>query len=448
MKAIMAPRLRMVIPMVLGFWLLGIGTPVSPCAGQSGAKPAEKDSQTQASPNADEQQILAEAFRSAQGNPQLVIKNMSDFLDRFPQTSQREIVLRTICSYGAAANAPEVVIRYGQMLLKIKPDEPKLLNLLIDALARQNDAASSILGIDYTSRLIKIAEAGRDKAALAGGSGESSDLWAERVADSYARRAEFNRSSGNLDSALHDYEQSYSANPTSHVAELLGDVAASKADSTRALDYYLTAFAFPDKSSDPARREEIRRKLSSVYVAQHHSEKGLGDRVLARYDELVPQIAKRLSAAPPQNNGVQDPFKYVLLRTDGTPLPLADYRGKILVVDFWATWCGPCRVAGQIVDQVAESFRTDSNITFLALNVDEDRSGVPAFFQEAGWKVPMAYAQGLNQLLSVQELPTFIIFDRSGEIVYRADGFVPNTFAAELTRNIKQTLRESAGSKQ
>ena len=68
--------------------------------------------------------------------------------------------------YAATANSPAIVVQYGQMLLKLTPDDPKLLNLMVDALTREDDRASELLGVDYTSRLIKIGEAGRDRAAL------------------------------------------------------------------------------------------------------------------------------------------------------------------------------------------------------------------------------------------------------------------------------------------
>ena len=126
--------------------------------------------------------------------------------------------------------------------------------------------------------------------------------------------------------------------------------------------------------------------------------------MLSRYDALMPQLAERFSSDQPQNAGRHDPFEFVLERMDGTPLPLAGYRGKVMVMDFWATWCGPCRLQGKLVDQVAESFRTDSSAAFLSLNVDQDRSGVPAFLKQQGWTLPAAYAQGLDQLFSRDEL--------------------------------------------
>jgi hypothetical protein len=73
---------------------------------------------------------------------------------------------------------------------------------------------------------------------------------------------------------------------------------------------------------------------------------------------------------------------------------------------------------------------------------------VPAFLKQVGWTVPMAYAQSLDQLLNVRELPTLVVFDRQGRIVYREEGLDPQTFAEELTKQLKTTLQESVGGKQ
>ena len=448
MKVRKVSWLRIVLPFVLGFCLLGTVGPLPLRAAQSTAKPAENAPAPQASSDADEQSALDGAFRSAEGNPQILIKSLEAFLARFPQSSRRELVLRTICTYAMQANAPDVVVQYGQMLLEMAPDDPQLLALLLEALARQNDQASRTRAIDYTSRLVKIAESQRDGAAATGVSNNTPEQWAERIAAIYAQRAGFYRDSGDLDKALADYEKSYATYPTARVAEQLGDAALKKGDSARAADYYLTAFIFPDKSPDPAHRQEIRRKLGSLYVAQHHSESGLGDLVLSRYDALIPQLAGRLSSGEPQNAGRHDPFEFVLERMDGTPLPLASYRGKVIVMDFWATWCGPCRLQGKLVEQVAASFRTESDAAFLSLNTDRDRGGVRAFLKQQGWTLPAAYAQGLDQFLGVRALPTLVIFNRQGRIVYRDNGINAGSFVAELSKHLRETLDESAGSKQ
>ena len=448
MKASNASWARIFLQFVLGFCLLGIVRPLFLRAAQSATNPPENGPATQVSPDTDEQNVLREAFRSAENNPQLIIKNLEAFLNRFPKSSRREVVLRTICNYALEANAPGALVHYGRILLEITPEDTKLLNLLIEALARQNDQAGRTGAIEYTSRLLKIAEDQRDQAAAAAGSDDTAGLWASRIAALYAQRAGFYRDSGALDQARIDNEMSYATYPTSSVAEQLGDEALKNGDSARALDYYLTAFIFPDKNPDPTHRQEIRRKLGSVFIAQHHSEKGLGDMVLSRYDALIPQVAGRFSTIRPQNAGRRDPFEFVLERMDGTPLPMKSYRGKVMVVDFWATWCGPCRLQGKLIDEVAKSIGPHPNLAFLSLNTDQDRSGVAAFLQQAGWTVPVAYAQGLDQFFGVSALPTLVIFDGQGRIVYRQEGVNPESFAEDLSKHLREALQEAGGNKQ
>jgi len=440
-------RPRFVLESVMGLSLLAILGPLPLRAAQAVTPPTEKSATAPTTADV-EQTALDEAFRSAQGNPQVLIKNLEDFLGRFPRSARRDAVLRTICTYAQEANAPDVLVQYGEELLATTPADPHLLDLLVDALARRKDQASRTRAIEYSTRLIAIAEGERSRAIAARADQGSADHLARRDARLFDRRAALYRESGDLDRAMADFEKSYALYPTARAAAQLGDFALAKEDSARAMDYYLTAFVFPGGDSDFESRQEIRRKLGSLYVAQHHSELGLGDLILAHYDALMPQLAGRLSAEPRPNGGRRDPFEYVLERMDGTPLPLSTYRGKVLVLDFWATWCGPCRLEGRLIEQVAAEFRADPRANFLSLNMDEDRSGVPSFLKNQGWTLPEAYAQGLDELLNVRSLPTLLIFDPQGRVVFREDGVNPGTFSNDLTAHLRETLQDTSGTRQ
>ena len=92
----------------------------------------------------------------------------------------------------------------------------------------------------------------------------------------------------------------------------------------------------------------------------------------------------------------------------GKPVRLSDYKGKVIVLDFWATWCGPCRSIGPIVEELAESFSGRVKVT--KLNVDEN----PA--------TPGQYG--------VRGIPTLILF-KGGKILDQIVGAVPKRMLTE-----------------
>jgi thiol-disulfide isomerase/thioredoxin len=390
---------------------------------------------------AQESQALQDAVRSSEDNPQALIKNLEAFLERFPASAQREQVLQFIYKSALRANDPQIAAQYGEKLLALKPDDPALLSSLVDLFDRQGDASSRVKALQYAMKFVERAEREvNESAPSAAGKGKSPESPGIILAAAYLTRGKLYAKSGESDKAMADYEKSYAAYPTQQLAERLGDLAAKENDLERALNEYATAFAFPGPGTDPSHREEVRRKLGSCYVALHQSEKGLGDMVLARYDELVRALAPRFQDSRQPNANLRDPFAYVLERTDGSPLRLADYRGKVLVLEFWATWCGPCRMEGKLLERVVENFRNQPAAVFLAVNVDEDRAGVPAFLKEEQWTTQVAYSQGLERLLAVQSLPTLVIFDRNGRVVFRQEGLDYEKFVDTLNKKLRETL--------
>jgi thiol-disulfide isomerase/thioredoxin len=183
----------------------------------------------------------------------------------------------------------------------------------------------------------------------------------------------------------------------------------------------------------------VRKKLGNLWQQAHGSQAGLGERVLQTYDKLNDQ-PKSGSAAP--NGSAKEPYDFVLARPDGSaPLKMIEERGKVVVIDFWATWCGPCRETEPLLDQVAQMFRTSADIVFLALNSDEDRSRVAPYLAKEKITGTLAFADGLDELLEVRSLPTVIVLDRTGKISYRSDGIDPETFQGSLAQAILQAAK-------
>jgi hypothetical protein len=98
---------------------------------------------------------------------------------------------------------------------------------------------------------------------------------------------------------------------------------------------------------------------------------------------------------------------------------------------------------GKLLERVTQTFHNEPAATFLAVNVDEDRARVPAFLQEEGWTTPVAYAQGLDRLLGVISLPTLVIFDRNGHVVFRQEGLVISSFVETVDKTVREALGQS-----
>ncbi len=411
--------------------------PVSKPAPTSGE---EKGSQA-AARESEESQALSEALEAGPSNPLELIRNLEDFLERFPDSARRERVLRTIYRLATQSNDLKRAATAVERLLEINPDDPELLTVIIDLYERQNEDPNREKALRYGTRFIEHTEKMASEPAPKDVAPEKWRATAALMrATAYFLRGKVYAGSGDNARAAADLEKSMDAYPSPQVAERLGDVASNMRDTDQAIDAYATAFAFPDKSLDPAERSELRKKLGSAYIMKHPTEEGLGDLVLARYDELTRALASRLAGQGRPNSGVRDPTEFALERLDGTHVRLAEYRGKVVVIDFWATWCGPCRLEGKLFERVQETFRDSSAVAFLAANVDDNRSAVPEFIRQEEWTVPVVYARGLDELMGINALPTVMILDPEGRVAFRQVGLDPSSFISTLESKVRGLL--------
>lgn len=124
----------------------------------------------------------------------------------------------------------------------------------------------------------------------------------------------------------------------------------------------------------------------------------------------------------------------------GDTLRLADLRGSIVLVNFWATWCAPCRVEMPILQDVWEDYR-DRGFTVLGLYTDEGPiADLVGWYRRAGITYPFARAtpaavRGFGQGSVV---PTSFLIDREGRVVERVEGVYPE-------RELRATLDRLLG---
>lgn len=132
----------------------------------------------------------------------------------------------------------------------------------------------------------------------------------------------------------------------------------------------------------------------------------------------------------------------VAARAEG--LDLAPYRGKVVYVDFWASWCSPCLQSFPWMKTIQESYRAEG-LVILAVNVDHQREAADAFLRRTTPNFPVIYDAG-NKLFDHYQLlgmPTALLFDRQGVLRTRHVGWRAEQ-RADYEAEIKALLREKA----
>jgi thiol-disulfide isomerase/thioredoxin len=115
-----------------------------------------------------------------------------------------------------------------------------------------------------------------------------------------------------------------------------------------------------------------------------------------------------------------------LLDFTGTTITPPRILGAVTIVDFWASWCAPCRQAFRHMDQLYRTYKGDG-LDMIAVSVDDDAQAARRFWAMSKPRFPVAWDGGgeVRERFSVSALPTTVLFDPNGFLVQRNEGFDP-----------------------
>jgi cytochrome c biogenesis protein CcmG, thiol:disulfide interchange protein DsbE len=400
--------------------------------------------------DADPEMELQKAIADAGNDRGALVRNLERYLQRFPDAPRKAGVFRALVESCEQVQDDACALKYSEELIALRPDDSEIMMLAVGLLQKQGDDASLTRASGYVSRVLDRI----DKTTVAEKPPRVSPAeWQQHHDDLraalYNLRGQIDKSQHDDAAAEKDLRMSYALQRNAVAAEQLGEIAEMRRDYATAAQEYLLAFVLPeDGAVGKVNRREIRKRLGNVWRQLHGSEDGLGAAVLAEYDLLgaVPGAGGIAAAAGSAagNKNVKDVYAFVLRKLDGGAVPLAGVRGKVLVLSFWATWCGPCRELEPQFVQVAKNYAGNGEIVFYAVNTDEDESLVGPFLSHEKWDVPVVYADGLDEFVKVQSLPTVLIVDRAGKITYRINGYPPEGFAENLTNGIQAAVAGGA----
>ena len=130
---------------------------------------------------------------------------------------------------------------------------------------------------------------------------------------------------------------------------------------------------------------------------------------------------------------------FTLSDPSGKKVSLKDYRGKIVFLNFWATWCGPCRTEMPAMDRLYREFK-GKDFEMLAVNVKDKRDDALKFMKELKISYPVALDQEgeIGLLYGAWGLPTTYLIDREGRVLARMWG--PADWHSTTARHLIKSL--------
>jgi thiol-disulfide isomerase/thioredoxin len=404
--------------------------PSSKAAASQQAAPAKQ-------PSPEEQ--LQQAISKAGNDRAALVRNLEGFLKEYPDSRQRPRIYRALVEASLQLRDNQRAANYAERIVAISPDDISMTILTIQLLERNGDEAALRRATSYATRVLEFVErsSSEEKSQMI-----SREEWAtEKKRDRTSvltLRGRLELKLKDMVAAQKDFEASYAILPGATAAEQLGEIAEMKKDSNGAIQQYSRAFALADATNGTAGRREIRQKLGNVWRLAHGSDGGLGEYLLRTYDEIS---QASVVARPRKNADAREPADFTLRRApEGTAFSLKETKGKVLVVNFWATWCGPCHALEPLFARVAADFQANPEVLFLAANCDEDESLVKSYLEEDKPRTPVVFADGLDRFLAVNSFPTVMVIDRAGKIAYRSDGFEPDSFEPNLAAAVRRAL--------
>lgn len=133
---------------------------------------------------------------------------------------------------------------------------------------------------------------------------------------------------------------------------------------------------------------------------------------------------------------------FALKSTTGENLRLSEYRGDVVMINFWATWCGPCRQEMPLLDELYGRYhRVGFNL--LGVNIDDDTTRALRMVEELDLHFPVVFdtRKEVSRLYNVEAMPATILVDREGKIRHVHHGYKPG-YEDKYLDQIRALLRE------
>lgn len=383
------------------------------------------------------------------------IRALELHLKKYPDTKQRAAIEEALAKAAMETNDNARIVQYGEEAIsRLTPPDSNETIILLDRLIRALVDKPDVRQATRAQVLARRYEADvKDLRAKNEPPGHMTPvLWSEELDKALARAlaldARATGTSGDKAAAPKLALESWQTYPSAEGAREAGYWLSENGSKAEAIEYYADAFTVDDPNTTAADRAADRKRLGELYSAMNGSEKGLGDVILAAYDRTQALFDARraaIKAKDPNSEATKiSEFTLPAIDKSAPPLALASLRGKTIVMDFWATWCAPCRAQKPLIEELEAHYKDSKDVVFVTVDADDDPSVVPAFLKDQGWKDSGYFEAGLARQLVVSSIPTVMVIDPSGRVSSRMIGFIPDRFKDMLRERIDEARAVSA----
>lgn len=156
--------------------------------------------------------------------------------------------------------------------------------------------------------------------------------------------------------------------------------------------------------------------------------------ILAALLVLFPLFVAAQESVPAAN--------FTLKTTTGENLRLSEHRGQVVMINFWASWCGPCRQEMPKLDDIFRKYEP-LGFTVFGINVEQDRKMAEQVLRDIPVTFPVMFDEEnlVSQLYDVDAMPMTVLIDRSGSMRYLHRGYKPgyeDTYEAQVRALVKE----------